>query len=69
MLQARIECCVPQLICSEAELRMVNRMMGPEESSIPSADAYRWLAREIRRQLAILGFSCEAGCTSQGASA
>ena len=66
-LQARIEYCMSQLTCSEAELRMVMRMTGPEESSIPSADAYRWLAREIRRQLAILGFRCEAGCTSQEA--
>lgn len=44
---------------------MIMRMMGPEESSIPSADAYRWFAREIRKQLALLGSSCQAGCTSQ----
>lgn len=65
LLQVSVEYCVPQMTCREQELRMMIRMRGPEEHGIPSPDAYRWLAREIRKQLALQGFGCTAGCISQ----
>lgn len=65
-LELSMRCCLPRLAASDGELRMTMRMTAAQEPGPPSGAAYAWLAREIRKQLAVQGYACDPSCYRQG---